>query len=272
MTPKVTTMVSMGIGRATLRYRQMTLLASIAIIGLVVITSSSKTFATDQAPRSALTAKDSAFVKNTINTSLCPCGCGNNLPGSDSSPVCFGCSVGKAEIARLEEGLATGHSRAELLIRSQEQIIIDVFSDYSDSKLSATWDRALRAAAETGQHRVVLRTPGRTEIARRAVAAAECARLQGRFAEMQRALIDHRGPWDVAALADMAERIGMDRGRVMTCIMSVDIHPQILKDREHAANRSIHRYPTITINREKVIDQEAAMRRVIRRLLSDDSL
>lgn len=252
--------------------RQLTARASIAMIGYVVFISSSMLFATDQAPRSALTAKDSAFVKRIINTTLCPCGCGNNLPGSVNSPVCFGCSVGKSEIARLEEGLATGHARAELMIQMQEVIIIDVFSDYSDPKLRDTWNRALRVAAETGQHRVVLRTPGRTEIARRAVAAAECARLQGRFAEMQRTLIDHRGPWDVATLADMAASIGMDRDEMMTCIMSVDIHPQIQKDRQHAINRSIQRYPTITINLEMVDHQEEVLLRTIRKLLSKGSL
>ncbi len=252
--------------------RQLTAMALIAIVGYVVFISSSILFATNQAPRSALTAKDSSFVRNIINSTLCPCGCGNNLPGSANSPVCFGCSVGKSEIARLEEGLATGHARAELMMHLQEIIIIDVFSDYSDPKLRDTWNRALRVAAETGQHRVVLRTPGRTEIARRAVAAAECARLQGRFADMQRALIDHRGPWDVAALADLAARIGLDRDEMMTCIMSVDIHPQIQKDVQHAINRSIQRYPTITINHEMVKNREEALLRTIRKLLSKGSL
>ena len=87
---------------------------------------------TDQDIHRPLSAKDSAFVRNTVNTTLCPCGCGNYLPGSINKPVCFGCSVGKAEIARMEEGLATGHSRGEMLMQIRESIIIDVFADYSD--------------------------------------------------------------------------------------------------------------------------------------------
>jgi predicted DsbA family dithiol-disulfide isomerase len=242
------------------------------LTGIVLLISIPTSNAATRAPVPTLTAKDSAFVKSTINSTLCPCGCGNYLPGSRSKPTCFGCSVGKAEIARLEEGLAAGDSRVALLMQTKESIIIDVFADYSDSDLSTTWNRAQRVAKETGQHRVVLRTPGRTEVARRAVAAVECARLQGRFSEMQKALIEHEGPWDVSALADIAQRLGLHRQTIQTCMMTADIHPQILKDREHSGNRSIQRYPTITINREIVINQDGALKRAVQRLLSQGSL
>ncbi len=48
-----------------------------------------------------LTADDSAFVREVVDNNLCPCGCGNYLPGSSQTRACFGCAVGTSEIARV---------------------------------------------------------------------------------------------------------------------------------------------------------------------------
>ena len=67
-----------------------------------------------------------------------------------------------------------------------------------------TFDEIPDRCCELRHHRVVLRTQARSASARRAVALAECARLQGSFASMQRALIHHRGPFDDDSLLRLA--------------------------------------------------------------------
>ena len=117
---------------------------------------------------------------------------------------CFGCSVGKAEVTFIRESLASGRSLSEILIALRELVLVEVFADYTDPRLSEIWQRARRVARDLGQHRVVLRAPGFGENARRALAMAECARGSGQFTRVQSALIAHPGPWDEASVTEVA--------------------------------------------------------------------
>ncbi|MFQ5511359.1 MAG: DsbA family protein [Candidatus Krumholzibacteriia bacterium] len=221
---------------------------------------------------SLLPTKLAAIAKRLVDTGKCPCRCGNYLPGSTQAPTCFGCSVGKAEVSRIVEGLAAGQSRGDVLLEVGEPLLISVFADYADPGLRETWERVVRIAAQRGLHRVVLRTPARTDGARRAVALAEFARDHGRFFEMQRILIDHDGPWDPPSLSGLVERIGLSSGDAERYLGTADVGRQIHKDRQHAELDGIHLFPTIVIQNEIVADSEAAIRRGIQRALLDDSM
>ena len=137
---------------------------------------------------------------------FCVCGCGTHLPGSRHAPTCFGCSVGKADLAFIRESLASGRTPQEIMLELTDPILVEVFADYDDAGLPAIWELAQRVATELNHHRVVLRTRARTASAQRAVALAECSRLDGFFASMQRILIHHGGPWDEDTLLRLAER------------------------------------------------------------------
>ena len=195
----------------------------------------------------------------------CPCGCGNYLPESSKRPACFGCSVGKAELDYIAEGLAAGRSPKQLLLELARPVLVDVFADYTDPELPETWIRAKRVAAELHQHRVVLRAPARSPEARRAVALAECARGSGAFFHVQEALIQHRGPWDNTALLEIARAAGLERLRA-SCLDSRDVTAQIAKDRDHLAERGITSLPAVSVNRAVVPNTDTAIRRAIRQM------
>jgi hypothetical protein len=218
-----------------------------------------------------LTADDSAFVRKVIDENLCPCGCGNYLPGSSQTRACFGCAVGTAEVARMIDGLKAGRSHAQILLSIRSGIIIDVFADYTDRGLATTWEQVQRVARAYEIDRVVLRTPGRTRSARSAVKLVECARRQGLYTAMQLALINHTASWDTETLLAVASRLGVDVEQARACLAEVDVDPQIMKDREHASNRGLHRYPAVTINRVPVAAREDALRQAVLDLLEDSS-
>ncbi len=167
-----------------------------------------------------------AEVERLVAGAFCVCGCGNHLPGGLHAPVCFGCSVGKADLAFIREGLAAGRPSEEILLELTDPILIEVFADYNDPRLPATWERARRIADELHHHRVVLRPQARSVPARRAVALAECARLEGSFGSMQRALIRHGGPWDEDSLLRLAAREGLDLASMRSCLAAVDVEPR----------------------------------------------
>ena len=107
------------------------------LLGTCLALPGSSANAAAASPPPSLTREDSVFAAKIISDHLCPCGCGNFLPGSSKARTCFGCSVGKAEVARLDEGLAADRSRVDLLLELQESVIIDVFADYSDHGLGS---------------------------------------------------------------------------------------------------------------------------------------
>ncbi|MEE9269440.1 MAG: hypothetical protein V3V49_04180 [Candidatus Krumholzibacteria bacterium] len=213
-----------------------------------------------------------AVATRFIDQGKCPCRCGNYLPGSTRAPTCFGCSVGKAEVSRVAEGLAAGIPRGDVLLVLSEPVLINVFADYADAGLRETWQRVARIAAENGLHRIVLRTPARTEAARRAVAIGEFARTRGRFFDMQRVLIDHDGPWDVRTLVALVERVGLSPRAAKRYVKAADVSAQVNKDRQHAALAGIASYPTVEIENTIVENSDDALRRKIRRVLYEDSM
>jgi hypothetical protein len=213
-----------------------------------------------------------AVAKRFIDTGKCPCRCGNYLPGSTRARACFGCSVGKAEVSRVVEGLAAGVSRGEVLLALGEPVLINVFADYTDAGLGGTWRRIERIAAENGLHRIVLRTPARTEEARLAVAVCEFARTRGRFFEMQRVLIDHAGPWDARSLAALVERVDLSPRAAARYLTTADVAAQVNKDNQHAALDGITSFPAVEIENQVVENSDDAVRRAIRRVLHEDRM
>lgn len=203
---------------------------------------------------------------------LCPCGCGSHLPGSSKLPACFGCSVGKAELASIREGLKAGRTPVELLLELSRPVLVDVFADYTDPGLRETWTRAKRVASELHQNRVVLRTPGRSPEAIHAVKLAECARERGAFFRVQEALVRHTGPWDQAALVALARGAGLETNGLGECLEHTDVAAQIAKDREHARERGIARGPAVSVNRAVVPDADAELRRAIRKVTREHGI
>ncbi len=210
---------------------------------------------------------EAAEVERLVAGAFCACGCGNHLPGSPHAPACFGCSVGVADLAFIRESLAAGRAPREILLALADPILVEVFADYGDEQLAATWERAQRVAGELHHHRVVLRTQARSVGARRAVALAECARLGGAFASMQRALIHYGGPWDEDSLLRLAERVEARTASTLdsmrSCLGAVNVEPQIDKDRNHASARGVGDELAVFVNREPVEDTDAALRRAI---------
>ena len=202
----------------------------------------------------------------------CPCGCGNYLPGSANAPACFGCSVGKTEISKVIADIAEGRSPGDIMLDLGDPVLVDVFADYTNENLRDVWEMAQEAAASLGQRRVVLRAIGRTEEARNAIRLAECARRQGKFFEMQEALINHRGPWNTDALILIGAEMGFDADDVRNCFKRENIDQQIAKDKEHARTFGIRGFPAVAVNREVVVTTPEAIRRAIREVLEDDSI
>ena len=219
----------------------------------------------------ALAKGNSEAFKKIIAGRKCPCGCGRYLPNGPNEPSCFGCSVGKAEETRILEALAAGIEPIDIIIELNEPVIVDVFADYTDKELPALWKRAQETAGERNQHRVVLRTPGRTDEARLAVRIAECVRATGSFTGFQEQLIAHEGPWDEATLVGLAGRSGVDTDALVRCLPQTTARAQIDKDREHARIYGIESYPAIAVNRV-VTPSTEAIRRAIDKILKAGSI
>ncbi len=202
----------------------------------------------------------------------CPCQCGRYLPGSSLPPACFGCSVGKAEITYVLESLEAGRKTTEIIMDLGSPVIIDVFADYTNENISNVWKLVKRVSSELHKIRVVLRTPGLTVEARRAIKLAECARLIGHCSVIQEALINHQGPWDWDTLIKLTEHHGMDPKKIRACVDGINIDAQITKDQQHAEERGIRTYPTITINRQITASSEQAIRKAIEKVLLEQSI
>lgn len=202
----------------------------------------------------------------------CPCQCGKYLPGSPKSPSCFGCSAGKAEITYVLECLKNKKTPREIILDLNSPIIIDVFSDYTNQKISKIWRMAKDVSTGLHQFRVVLRAPGLTVEARRAIKLTESARFSGKFNEVQNALIYHNGPWDWNTLMQLGKQNGLPEDEIKEHIDKIDIEPQIVKDRQHAGERGIKGFPSITINRKIVQLNDQAVRSAIEKIIMDLSI
>lgn len=202
----------------------------------------------------------------------CPCQCGNYLPGSSTLPACFGCSVGKAEISYVLDDINSGAEIIEIMMNLNSPIIIDIFADYTNVNISKVWKLAKAVSNELHQRRVVLRPPGLTREAQRAIIIAEYARLRGNFSIIQEALINHNGPWDWPALLNLVGRYDHIPKQINKYIGSIRIGQQIAKDQQHAMERGVKSFPTITINNIIVPDTEIAIRQAIEKILLEHSI
>ena len=211
-------------------------------------------------------------VDEIVANRKCPCQCGKYLPGSSTLPACFGCSAGKAEISYVLESLESGKETTEIVMNLDSPIIIDIFADYTDPNVSKVWSLAKAVSNELYQRRVVLRTPGLTRDAQRAIKIAEYARFSGKFSIIQEALINHNGPWDWRTLIDLVARYDQIPQNINEYINSITIKQQIAKDQQHAMERGIESYPTITINNIVVPDTDTAIRQTIKKILLEHSI
>lgn len=202
----------------------------------------------------------------------CPCQCGNYLPGSSTLPACFGCSVGKAEISYVLEDLNSGADIIEIMMSLNSPVIIDIFADYTNVNISKVWKLAKAVSNELHQRRVVLRPPGLTREAQRAIIIAEYARFRGNFSLIQEALINHNGPWDWRTLINLVGQYDYIPKRINEYISSIKVEQQIAKDQQHAIERGIESFPTITINNIIVPDTEIAIRQAIKKILLEHSI
>ncbi|MGR3219848.1 MAG: DsbA family protein [Candidatus Anammoxibacter sp.] len=212
------------------------------------------------------------IASEILSDKLCPCQCGNYLPNNSKSPACFGCSVGKAEITHVLESLEAGRTPLSVSMDLMTPVIIEVFADYTNNDVSQIWNLVKRVSGELHQTRVVLRTPGFTLEGRRAVKLAECARLNGQFNTMQTALIDHQGPWDRETLVNLAGKNRYNVKQIEACLDILDVNAQTAKDLQHAKERNIRTYPTVTINRQKIPNTAYAIRRSIEKIILKDSI
>jgi hypothetical protein len=212
------------------------------------------------------------LIDEILANRKCPCQCGNYLPGSPNLPACFGCSAGKAEISYVLESLQSGKESDEILLNIDSPIIIDIFADYTDPNVSKVWNLAKTVSSELHQRRVVLRPPGLTKEARRAIKIAEYARFNGKFSIIQEALIDHNGPWDWRTLIDLVARYDQIPQNINEYINSITIEQQIAKDHQHARERGVDSYPTITINNMIVLATDTAIRQTIEKILLEKSI
>jgi 2-hydroxychromene-2-carboxylate isomerase len=208
-------------------------------------------------------------ILSIINDRKCPCQCGNYLPGSKKQPACFGCSVGKADVSRVIEGLIAGRDPVAIMFELDETILVNVFADYTDAGLAPIWERTVEVANASDVHRVVLRSTGQTKDARRAIRLAECAREQSQFLHVHELLIDHAGPWDRDTLIDLAESAGLDRAAVEDRLSKIKIQQMLGKNRQHSEQRRLGTGPTVTINREVVPSDREGLRKAIRAALMD---
>ncbi|MBS1257897.1 MAG: hypothetical protein MAG551_00950 [Candidatus Scalindua arabica] len=212
------------------------------------------------------------LIDEILANRKCPCQCGKYLPGSPNLPACFGCSAGKAEISYVLESLESGKNKDEILLNLDSPVIVDIFADYTDSNISKLWNHAKTVTSELHQRRVVLRPPGLTKEAQRAIKIAEYARFVGKFSIIQEALIKHKGPWDWRTLIDLVARYVQIPHNINDYINSIEIDQQIAKDQEHAIERNIESYPTITINNAIVLATDTAIRQSIEKILLENSI
>jgi hypothetical protein len=202
----------------------------------------------------------------------CPCQCNNYLPGSSNLPACFGCSAGKSEISYVLESLESGKKTTEIMMNLNSPIIIDIFADYTNANISKVWKLVKTVSGELHQNRVVLRTPGLTAEARRAIKLAEYARLNGNFCKIQEALIDHQGPWDWNTLINLVAQNDMNTEQIRAYADEINIERQITKDQQHAKERGIDTYPTTTINNQITPNIDTAIRHAIQKILLERSI
>lgn len=212
------------------------------------------------------------LIDEILANRKCPCQCGNYLPGSSNLPACFGCSAGKAEISYVLESLESGKETGEIVMNLDSPIIIDIFAEYTDPNISKVWNLAKTVSSELHQRRVVLRPPGLTKEAQRAIKIAEYARFIGKFSIIQEALINHNGPWDWRTLIDLVARYDQIPQNINDYINSITIEQQIAKDQQHARERGIESYPTITINNIITPDTDTAIRQTIGKILLGHSI
>jgi hypothetical protein len=212
------------------------------------------------------------LIEEILANRKCPCQCGKYLPNSPNLPACFGCSAGKAEISYVLESLESGKETDEILLNLDSPIIIDIFADYTNPNTSKLWNLAKTVSTELHQRRVVLRPPGLTVVAQRAIKIAEYARFKGKFSIIQEALINHNGPWDWRTLIDLVAKYDQIPKKINDYINSIEIDQQIAKDQEHAMERGVETYPTITINNIIVPDTDTAIRQTIEKILLEHSI
>ena len=223
----------------------------------------------------ATTSNQKEFIESAdeiLANRKCPCQCGKFLPGSSNLPACFGCSAGKAEISYVLESLESGEKTTEIMLNIDSPIIIDIFADYTNPNISKVWNLAKTVSSELHQRRVVLRPPGLTREAQRAIKIAEYARFNGKFSIIQEALINHNGPWDWRILIDLVAQYDQIPEQINVYINSIEIEQQISKDQQHARERGIESYPTITINNIIVLATDTAIRQTIEKILLEHSI
>ncbi len=213
-----------------------------------------------------------ALVEEILANRKCPCQCGKYLPNSPNLPACFGCSAGKAEISYVLESLESGKNKDEILLNLDSPIIVDIFADYTDPNVSKLWNLAKTVSSELHQRRVVLRPPGLTREAQRAIKIAEYARFSGKFSIIQEALINHNGPWDWRTLIDLVAKYDQIPRNINDFINSITIDQQIAKDQQHAMERGIKSYPEITVNNVIVLATDTAIRQTIEKILLEHSI
>jgi hypothetical protein len=212
------------------------------------------------------------LIDEILANRKCPCQCGKYLPGSPNLPACFGCSAGKAEISYVLESLESGKETDEIILNLDSPIIIDIFVDYTNPNVSKVWNLAKTVSSELHQRRIILRPPGLTREAQRAIKIAEYARFIGKFSIIQEALINHNGPWDWRTLIDLVAKYDQIPQNINDYINSITIDQQIAKDQEHAMERGVDSYPTITINNIIVPDTDTAIRQAIEKILLDHTI
>ncbi len=212
------------------------------------------------------------LIEEILANRKCPCQCGKYLPNSPNLPACFGCSAGKAEISYVLESLESGKETDEILLSLDSPIIVDIFADYTNPNVSEIWNLAKTVSSELHQRRVVLRPPGLTREAQRAIKIAEYARFKGKFSIIQEALINHSGPWDWRTLIDLVAKYDQVPRNINEYINSIEIDQQIAKDQQHAMERGVDSYPTITINNVIVPDTDSAIRQTIEKILLEHSI
>jgi predicted DsbA family dithiol-disulfide isomerase len=111
-----------------------------------------------------------------------------------------------------------------------------------------------------------------TREAQRAIKIAEYARFNGKFSIIQEALINHNGPWDWRILIDLVAQYDQIPEQINVYINSIEIEQQIAKDQQHARERGIESYPTITINNIIVLATDTAIRQTIEKILLEHSI
>jgi protein-disulfide isomerase len=87
--------------------------------------------------------------------------------------------------------------------------------------------------------------------------AAEAAGLQGHFWEMHDALYENRIEWLTAnntraALASLAEKIGLDVDRFKTDLDTVEVTKRLKADHERVDSLGLDRTPTVFVNGDRI--------------------